>query len=278
MSYSLFQEKDPFAPIKYAYEIEEVICQRKTMYQELLVFKNPYFGRVLALDGVVQLTERDEFFYHEMLSQIALHSHPAPHHVLIIGGGDGGTLREVLKHEEVQSVTLVEMDREVIEASKEFFPALSTGFSDPRTEVLETEGAGYLSRIKDRFDLIIIDSTDPVGPAKSLFTSQFFTYAATALKAEGIFVAQTESLHFHRKFIRDVQHRLRSVFNIVDLYTVPLTTYAGNWWTFSIASKAHNPKDIRRQCEIPTRYYSEDVHRYAFLPPSLYQRLMNTNL
>lgn len=278
MSYSLFQEKDPFAPIKYAYEVEEVICQRKTKYQELLVFKNPYFGRVLALDGVVQLTERDELFYHEMLAQVALHSHPAPHHVLIIGGGDGGTLREVLKHEIVQSATLVEMDREVIEASKEFFPTLSTGFSDPRTEVLETEGAGYLSHIQDRFDLIIIDSTDPVGPARSLFTSQFFACASTALKAQGIFVAQTESLHFHREFIRDVQHRLRGVFNIVDLYTVPLTTYAGNWWTFSIASKAHNPKDIRRQCEIPTRYYSEDVHRYAFLPPSLYQRLMNTNL
>ena len=275
MSYSLFQEKDPFAPIKYAYEIEEVVYRRKTSYQELLVFKNPYFGKVLALDGVVQLTEKDEFFYHEMLAQVALHAHPTPHHILIIGGGDGGTLREVLKHEMVQKATLVEMDREVIEASKEFFPTLSTGFSDPRTEVLETEGAGYLSQVKEKFDLIIIDSTDPVGPARSLFTSQFFTSAFTALKAQGIFVSQTESLHFHREFIRDIQHKLREVFNIVDIYTVPLTTYAGNWWTFSIASKAHNPKDIRRHCEIPTGYYSEDVHRHAFLPPSLYQRLMS---
>lgn len=275
MSHSLFQEKDPFAPIKYAYEVEEIICQRQTRYQELLVFKNPYFGKVLALDGVVQLTERDELFYHEMIAQVALHAHPNPRDVLIIGGGDGGTLREVLKHEIVQQVTLVEMDREVIEASKEFFPTLSTGFSDPRTEVMETEGAGYLSQMDGRFDLIITDSTDPVGPAQSLFTSQFFRYAFKALKAQGIFVAQTESLHFHREFVRDIQHKLREIFNIVDLYTVPLTTYAGNWWTFSIASKAHNPKDIRRQCEIPTGYYSEDVHRYAFLPPSLYQRLMS---
>jgi len=275
MSYSLFQEKDPFAPIKYAYEVEEIICQRKTRYQELLVFKNPYFGRVLALDGVVQLTEKDEFFYHEMLAQVALHAHPKPQDILIIGGGDGGSLREVLKHRMVQKATLVEMDGEVIEVSKEFFPTLSTGFSDPRTEVLETEGAGYLSRIREKFDIIIIDSTDPVGPARSLFTTQFFKYAFTALKAQGIFVAQTESLHFHREFIRDIQYKLREVFNIVDLYTVPLTTYAGNWWTFSIASKAHNPKDIRRQCEIPTGYYSEDVHRHAFLPPSLYQRLMS---
>lgn len=274
MSHSLFQEKDPFAPIKYAYEIEEIICQRETRYQELLIFRNPYFGKVLALDGVVQLTERDEHFYHEMLAQVALHAHPSPQSILIIGGGDGGTLREVLKHTPVKSVTLVELDGAVIEASKEFLPTLSTGFHDQRTQVLETEGAGFLARTKDEFDLIIIDSTDPVGPARSLLTSQFFESASSALGAEGIFVAQTESLHFHREFIRDVQQRLRETFNIVDLYTVPLTTYAGNWWTFSIASKAHNPREVLRKKEVSTRYYSEDVHRHAFLPPSLYQRLM----
>jgi spermidine synthase len=271
---SLFQEKDPFAPIKYAYEVEEIICQRKTRFQDLLIFRNPYFGKVLALDGVVQLTERDEHFYHEMLAQVAMHIHPAPLDILIIGGGDGGTLREILKHGLVKSVTVVELDGEIIEASKEFFPTLSAGFSDPRTHILETEGAGFLAQTREKFDLIIVDSTDPVGPSRSLFTSQFFKSASATLKAEGIFVAQTESLHFHREFIRDVQHGLREIFNIVDLYTVPLTTYAGNWWTFSISSKAHNPKDILRKCEVSTRYYSEDVHRHAFLPPSLYQRLM----
>ncbi|MFC1925421.1 polyamine aminopropyltransferase [Chloroflexota bacterium] len=276
MSHSLFQENDPFAPIKYAYEIEEIICQRKTRFQDLMVFRNPYFGKVLALDGVVQLTERDEHFYHEMIAQVALHAHPTPQDILIIGGGDGGTLREVLKHEVVQSATLVDLDGGVIEASKEFFPTLSTGFSDPRTKVMETEGAGFLARNKDSFDLVIVDSTDPVGPAQSLFTSRFFESARVALKAEGIFVAQTESLHFHREFIRDVQQRLRQTFNIVDLYTVPLTTYAGNWWTFSIASKAHNPGEVLRECTIATKYYSEDVHRHAFLPPSLYQRLITS--
>lgn len=273
MPHSFFQEKDPFAPIKYEYEVEEVICQRKTRHQELLIFKNPYFGRVLALNGVVQLTERDEHFYHEMLAQVALHSHPAPLDVLIVGGGDGGTLREVLKHDVVRAL-VVELDSEVIEASKEFLPTVSTGFTDPRTQVLEMEGAGFLAQTKEKFDLIIIDSTDPVGPAQSLFNSQFFASAFSALKEEGILVAQTESLHFHREFILDVQHRLREIFNIVDLYTVPLTTYAGNWWTFSIGSKVHNPREVLRKCEVFTRYYNEDVHRHAFLPSSLYQRLM----
>ena len=275
---SFFQEKDPFAPIEYRYEVEEVICQRKTKHQELLIFKNPYFGKVLALDGVVQLTERDEHFYHEMLAQVALHAHSAPHDVLIIGGGDGGTLREVLKHEVVQNVTLVELDSGVIEASKEFFPNLSMGFSDPRTNVLEIDGAVFLAQTKVKFDLIIVDSTDPVGSTQSLFTSQFFTNAFSALKAEGIFVAQTESLHFHLDFVRDVQRRLREIFNIVDLYTVPLTTYAGNWWTFSIASKVHNPREVISECTVYTRYYSKDVHHYAFLPPSLYQTLMSSEI
>ncbi len=271
---SFFQEKDPFAPIQYGYEVEEVICQRQTKHQELLIFKSPYFGRVLALNGVVQLTEWDEYFYHEMLAQVALHAHPSPTDVLIIGGGDGGVLREVLKHQVVKRALVVELDREVIEASKEFLPTLSTGFADPRTQILEREGADFLAQTKERFDLIVVDSTDPVGPAESLFTSQCFTHAFSALKAEGIFVAQTESLHFHREFVRQVQHRLAQVFNLVDLYTVPLATYAGNWWTFSIASKMHNPREMSRKCEVSTRYYTEDVHRHAFLPPSLYQKLM----
>jgi spermidine synthase len=271
---SFFHEKDPFAPIQYGYEVEEVICQRQTKHQELLIFKSPYFGRVLALNGVVQLTERDEYFYHEMLAQVALHAHPSPADVLIIGGGDGGTLREVLKHQVVKKALVVELDGEVIEACKEFLPTLSAGFADPRTQILEREGADFLAQTKERFDLIIVDSTDPVGPAESLFTSQCFTHAFSALKAGGIFVAQTESLHFHREFVRQVQRRLAQVFNLVDLYTVPLATYAGNWWTFSIASKVHHPREMLRKCEVSTRYYTEDVHRHAFLPPSLYQKLM----
>lgn len=274
MSYPLFQEKDPFSPIKYGYEIEEIICKRKTKHQEMIVFKNPYFGKVMVLDGVVQVTERDEHFYHEMLAQVAMHAHPAPLDVLIIGGGDGGTLREVLKHELVKKALVVELDIGVVEASKEFLPTLSTGFSDSRTQVIEAEGAGFLAQTKDKFDVIISDSTDPVGPAASLSTNHLFASVFSALKDGGIFVAQTESLHFHLEFVRDFQNRLRQTFKIVDLYTAPLTTYAGNWWTFSVGSKVHNPREMLRKCGVPTRYYDEDVHHHAFLPSRLYQKLM----
>lgn len=270
----LFHETDPFAPIKYRYEFDKVLCQHRTKYQELLIFRNPFFGRVLALDGVVQLTERDEYFYHEMLSHVPLHAHPHPVDILVIGGGDGGTVREVVKHQIVREVLLVELDREVIAASTKYLPALSCGFADPRVEVVEADGSEFISRTRRKFDLIIIDSTDPVGPAASLFTSQFLSRCFSTLKPDGILVAQTESLHFHRDFVRDVQRRLAGIFNIADLYSVPLATYAGNWWTFSIASKVHNPRKLSRKHSVPTKYYAADVHRHAFLPRSLYRKLM----
>jgi spermidine synthase len=274
MASFLFHESDPFAPINYAYEFEQILCQRKTSYQELLIFSNPFFGKVLALDGVVQLTERDEYFYHEMLSHVALHAHPRPVDVLVIGGGDGGTVRELVKHKGVKRVVLVELDREVIGASREHLPTLSSGLADPRVEIVEAEGSAFLAATRKKFDVIIVDSTDPVGPAASLFTARFLSRAHRALKPDGMFVAQTESLHFHRDFVREVQQKLAARFKVVALYTVPLATYAGNWWTFSIASKVHDPREMRRKHRVPTKYYAGDVHRHAFLPASLYKKLM----
>ncbi len=270
-----FHETDPFAPIHYVYDVEEILCSHRTEYQQLLIFRSRYFGKVLVLNGVVQLTERDEHFYHEMLTHVALHAHPHPADVLIIGGGDGGSLREVLKHKTVKRVQMVELDRGVIDASKECLPTRSIGFADPRAHVLETKGEEFLARTRDRFDIVIMDSTDPVGPAAGLFTDECLANAASVLKADGMFVAQTESLHFHLGFIREVQRKLARLFKIADLYTVPLATYGGNWWTFSITSKAHDPRELQRRCEVPTKYYAEDVHRQAFLPQTLRQKLID---
>jgi len=271
-----FQETDPFAPIHYVYEVEEIVCSRRTQHQQLMIFKNKHFGKVLVLDGVVQLTERDEHFYHEMLTHVALHAHPHPADVLIIGGGDGGSLREVLKHDAVKRVQMVELDRGVIDASKEFLPALSTGFADPRAHVVETKGEEFLAQTKNQFDLIIMDSTDPVSPAASLFTDECLASAARVLRDDGMFMAQTESLHFHLDFVREIQRKLARVFKMVDLYTAPLATYGGNWWTFSIGSKVHDPRELRRPCEVNTKYYAEDVHQQAFLPESLRRKLIES--
>jgi spermidine synthase len=271
-----FYEKDPFAPIKYGYAVQEEIFSLNTEYNNIKVIKNEYFGYMLILDDIVQLTERDEYFYHEMLAHVAMHSHSLPSDVLIIGGGDGGTLREVVKHNIVRRATVVEIDKQVIEVSKRFFPALSVGFDDPRTDVVAADGADFISRASEEYDIIIVDSTDPVGYAKPLFSDQFFSDAYSALKENGIFVAQTESLHFHLDFVRDVQNRLAQIFKYVNLYTVPLATYGGNWWTFSIASKGDDPRTISRKCEVVTKYYAEDVHRNSFLTHSLYKSMIDT--
>jgi spermidine synthase len=270
----LFLERDPFSPIRYVYKARQVIHREQTDFQEVLILDCADFGRVLALDGVVQLTESDEFIYHEMLAHVPLHAHPQPENVLVIGGGDGGTIREVAKHGAVNRIDLVELDHRVVEIARQFLPTVATSFDDPRVSVSHMDGAAFLQQTDRAFEAIIVDCTDPVGPAKGLFSDDFFADVARRLAPDGVFAAQTESLHFHRDFVADVQRRLSSVFGVVDLYTAPLATYAGNWWTFSIASKKHDPRVQARPCEVSTRYYFDDVHGHAFLPPSLYRRLV----
>ena len=274
----VFREQDPFAPLQYSYPDARELHREESPYQRIQVLQHPFFGRMLALDGVVQLTERDEFFYHEMLVHVPMAVHPSPRRVLIVGGGDGGSLREALKHREVESATLVELDPQVIEVAKRFFPTLARGYSDPRAEVIAMDGAELLRQRRNEFDVIIVDAPDPVGHARTLFAADTFEAAAAALTPEGVFAAQTESLHFHRDFVRETQLLLESVFPVVDLYTQALATYAGNWWTFSIATKGLAPRRPRGMARVRTRYYSTDVHRRGFLPRRLRQRLLRGQL
>ena len=278
MNSPVFFENDPFSPIAYLYQVSEILYHDKSPYQDIMVLNSTYFGKMLVLDGVVQLTEKDEFFYHEMLAQVVLHAHVHPKTVLIIGGGDGGTLREVLKHKLIEKVQLVEIDKQVIETSRRFFPGLATGFTDKRAELIEMDGISFIKQTKCKYDAIIVDSTDPVGPAEGLFTEQFFSGVRNILSEDGIFVTQTESLHFHRQFVIDTQIKLRGLFKIVGLYHVPVTTYAGNWWTFSIASRKYQVKKPNRSKEVITRYYDEQVHKNAFLTDNLYHKLLNNTL
>jgi spermidine synthase len=277
MGLTEFREHDPFAPIVYSYPGVTLLHEERSPFQAISVLEHPRFGKILTLDGVVQLTEWDEFFYHEMLVHPAMHAHPDPKEVLIIGGGDGGSLREALKHSSVERVTMAEIDERVVEVSKRFFPTLNVGFSHPKANVVHTDGVKLVEEAAPTYDIIIIDSTDPVGPAEGLFASSFYQAAYGALKPGGILVAQTESLLFHSSIVQDVQQRLRDI-PIVDCYTQALATYAGNWWTFSIASKSHDPRRPQAGKRIKARYYSAQVHRKAFLTRALYQRLLNGTL
>ncbi len=270
-----FIERDPYAPIRHCYPVSKILYEGKSEYQEIMVIESPHFGRVLVLDGVAQCDERFEFIYHEFISHVPLFAHPNPENVLIIGGGDGGALREVLKHKEVKRAVLVDIDKQVIEVSKKFFPTMAVAFEDPRVIVLNEDGYKYVQDYEQEFDVIIVDSTDPVGFAHVLTTEEFFKYVYRALKDDGIYVGQTESIHYHADIVRRVQKSLRKVFPIVDLYTAVIPGYAGYWWTFSIASKKYPVREPSRDVNIQTKLYSADMHKHAFLPESFYQKILS---
>ena len=274
-----FTERAPYAPVEYLYDVEEILFKGKSKFQEIMVIKNPYYGKMLVLDDVVQITERDEFFYNEMLTHIAMHANPSPKKVIVIGGGDGGIVREVLKHKSVEKVFFVEIDEQVINVSKKFFPTVSSGIDDPRVEIRVMDGADFVAkRTSPDIDAVIIDSTDVIGFARSLFTNDFFTSVKNCLTENGLFVTHTESLHFHKDMVIEIQEVLKKVFPVVDLYTTPIATYPGNWWAFAVATNGISPREVRRPFEIDTKYYSDEIHRHSFMPKGLYEKLMQRKL
>ncbi|MEW6409911.1 MAG: polyamine aminopropyltransferase [Nitrospirota bacterium] len=274
-----FFERAPYAPVEYSYDVEEILYKGKSKFQEIMVIKSPHFGKMLVLDEVVQITERDEFFYHEMLTHIVMHAHPNPKKVIVIGGGDGGVVREVLKHKTVEKVYFVEIDEEVINISRKFFPTVACSVDDPRVEIKIMDGAEFVIRRKlSNIDAVIVDSTDIIGFARSLYKTEFFTSVRDCLTDEGMFVTHSESLHFHKDMVIEVQETLKKVFPIVDLYTAPIATYPGNWWAFAVASKNLSPREMKRKFEIKTKYYSDEIHKQAFLPKGMYENLMQRNL
>jgi spermidine synthase len=274
-----FFEKAPYAPVEYCYDVEEILYKGKSKFQEIKVIRNPYYGKMLILDDVVQITERDEFFYHEMLTHVVMHANPHPKKIIVIGGGDGGVVREVLKHKTVEKVYFVEIDEEVINVSKRFFPNVSSGIDDPRVEIKIMDGAEFITKRKNSdIDAVIIDSTDIIGFARSLFTTDFFTSVKNCLTNEGMFVTHTESLHFHKDMVIEIQEVLKRVFPVVDLYTAPIATYPGNWWAFAVASKGLSPRERRCNPKIKTKYYSDEIHKQSFMPKGMYEKLMQRKL
>ncbi|MGB9859916.1 MAG: polyamine aminopropyltransferase, partial [Moorellaceae bacterium] len=228
------------------------------------------FGRMLLLDDVIQTTVKDEFVYHEMISHVPLNTHPHPQEVLVIGGGDGGAIREIIKHPQVRRAVLVEIDARVVANAREYLPEIACGLDDARVEIRFEDGIEHIRQLEGQYDVIIIDSTDPVGPAAGLFAREFYQNVYRALKPDGLFVAQTESPFFNPEFIRRVQQDIASIFPVTRLYLATVPTYPGGLWTFSLGSKKYDPLDVDPQQipHLPTRYYSPEVHRAAFaLPP-----------
>lgn len=248
---------------------EKTLHTEKTEFQEMAVIETKPFGRMLVLDGTVQTTMGDEFVYHEMITHVALMSHPNPKTALVIGGGDGGAIREILKHPTIEKAVLVEIDGRVIEVSKQYFPALSGSLQDARVEVCVEDGIAYVERNKSTFDVIMVDSTDPVGPAVGLFQKDFYQMIQEALTDEGIFVAQTESPFLHKTLMRDVYHSVESIFPITKVFLCSIPTYPSGSWSFTLGSKTIDPErvDLSDKPSIQTRYYTKELHRACFVLP-----------
>jgi len=269
---NLFQEK-LYEHHSQVFTVDAVLHQGRTRFQDVLVLENRFFGRVLVLDGVVQLTERDNHIYHEMIAHVPLVAHGWAKRVLIIGGGDGATLKEVLKHP-VDEAVLVEIDGEVIDLSKKFFPAVSGGaFEDPRTKVIVGDGVKYVTEADARFDVIIVDSTDPIGPGEQLFATGFYERCKRLLRPGGVIAVQSGAPFYQPGQLEDVCKRLSSSFDAVRPFLAPVPTYAGGMLALVVAGDSHKalrpPVKILRErfqrLKMETRYYTPEVHRAAFV-------------
>ena len=258
-------------------KIRQTLRTEKTPYQELAVIDTEQFGPMLVLDGMVMTTQKDEFVYHEMISHVALSTHPDPKNVLVVGGGDGGAIREILKHASVQRAVLAEIDDRVIAASRDFLPEIASGLDDPRVEIAVTDGIAYVKDHPGEFDVILIDSTEPVGPAVGLFAKEFYQDVNKALTPDGIMVAQSESPFFNQDLISGIQKNLGEVFPLVRLYLASIPTYPSGLWSFSLASKTHDPLGVPVESlpKLNTKYYNADLHKACFALPSFVRELID---
>lgn len=259
-------------------KIKESLHTETTPYQELALIDTIEWGKMLVLDGCVMTTDRDEFIYHEMISHIALSAHPHPRKVLVVGGGDGGVIREVLKHPTVEKAVLAEIDDRVIEVAKEYLPQIAAGLADSRAVVQVGDGIAHVQDHPDEYDVIIVDSTDPIGPAVGLFAKTFYESILRALKPDGIFVAQSESPFFNGELIRHVQQDVRSLFPIAHLYLASIPTYPSGLWSFTIGSRRYDPRELAdpaRSAALETKYYSPALHKSAFVLPRFVEQLLS---
>ncbi|MDC0191271.1 polyamine aminopropyltransferase [Rhodospirillales bacterium] len=259
------------------FKVDKVLKEVKTKRQHLLIFETPYFGRVLVIDGVVQTTEKDEFAYHEMLSHVPILAHGKVKRVLIVGGGDGGVLKQVLRHRGVTGVTVVEIDETVIELCEEYLPLISEGaFKNPRTNLVIDDGFSYLAETTDSYDVIIVDSTDPFGPGETLFTEQFYNNCHSRLKMNGILVSQNGVPFTQEQEFVSSYNRLQNIFKDTTFYLTVVPTYVGGYMALGWASDFEAHRWVTRDdlaaryrgAGLTTCYYSPDIHKASFvLPP-----------
>ncbi|MDC9594989.1 polyamine aminopropyltransferase [Xenorhabdus sp. IM139775] len=268
------------------FAVETVLYHDKTQHQDLIIFENTELGRIMALDGVVQTTERDEFIYHEMMAHVPLYAHGQAKKVLIIGGGDGGMLREVCRHHYLDSITMVEIDAGVVEFCRQYLPNHSAGaYDDPRFKLVIDDGVNFVKTTSDKFDVIISDCTDPDGPGESLFTSEFYAGCARCLNEGGIFIAQNGVCFLQQDEAINSHKKLSHYFADSSFYQAAIPTYYGGIMTFAWASQNSALRQVPlttlqqrfKDTSITCRYYTPAVHAGSFALPQYLLNALSEN-
>lgn len=260
-------------------KVGKKLFEGQSDFQKLEIYETPHFGNMMVLDGCVMLTESNEYAYHEMIAHVPLFAHPNPERVLIIGGGDGGAAREVLKHKSVKECVMVEIDGLVIEKSKEYFPTIASEFDNPRLTLLVEDGVKYIEDHKNEFDVILVDSTDPVGPAEGLFSKAFYQKAFDALKEDGILAAQAESPYYFKKTQKELFDVLKAVFPYSTLYLSAIPFYPSGTWSFAFASKKYTqttqPRwEAMKEMEKTLEYFNHEVYTGCFALPTFMRKVL----
>lgn len=266
--------------------INKLLFSEKTPYQTVEVFETDTWGNLMTIDGMVMLSENDEFVYHEMLSHVPVFAHPKPERVLIIGGGDGGTAREVMRHDAVKKVDMVEIDEVVVRASKEYLPGVGN-WNNPKLNVLFEDGIKYVHKIEEPYDVIIVDGSDPVGPAAGLFEKEFMRGCYDGLSGNGILAAQTESpwVEDYHQSMNMVFTALEAIYEVSRMYLAYIPLYPAGMWSFSFASKGAEPLNEGTMKRIESglgefgdklKYYNRDIHRGCFGLPNFVKEILDT--
>lgn len=267
--------------VRYSIQVRRQLHCEQSDYQHIAVYDSPEFGRFFTLDGVMMLTERDEFIYHEMMVHTPMAVNPAIQNVLVIGAGDGGIARELCKYETIARIDLVEIDQRVIDVCRQYLPQTACGFDDPRVHIHIADGLRFVRQVEHQYDLVIVDSTDPSGPGEVLFTREFYGNCHKALTANGIMVNQHESPFFadDARAMAFAHKRIVQVFPTAKVYQAHIPTYPSGHWLFGFASKGLHPvQDLDgttwRKLNIATRYYNPNLHAGSFALPTYVEEML----
>ncbi len=279
--FSEFHSKD----VKFSVRIDKQLYSGKSDFQRIDVYDSDEFGKFFTLDGYIMITEKDEFIYHDMIVHVPMATNPNIENVLVIGAGDGGTVRELVRYKSIKKIDMVEIDKMVVDVCREYFPNSTCGLDDKRVNLLFEDGLKFISDKVNEYDLIIVDSTDPIGPGEGLFTSEFYGNCYKALSKDGILVNQHES-PFYPEYARQMQRahkRIREFFPISKVYQVHIPTYASGHWLFGFASKTYDPvKDMDadkwNSLGLKTGYYNTEIHRGAFAIPNYVKELLEKSI